>query len=119
MIDVVDVPPEPVPEPVAPREIQHEALTALEQTRIEGHAAGLVVLATGLGKTWLAAFDTACPQFRRVLFVAHREEILSQSRDVFRRVQPDADLGLFNAEEKQPDAQIVFASIQTIASRLA
>ena len=118
MIDVVDVPPEPVPEPVVPREIQKEALTALEQTRIEGHAAGLVVLATGLGKTWLAAFDTARPQYRRVLFVAHREEILRQSRDVFRRVQPDADLGLFNADEKQPDAEIVFGSIQTIAARL-
>ncbi len=119
VIDIVDVPAEPVPEPVAPREIQHEALTALERTRIEGHAAGLVVLATGLGKTWLAAFDTARPQYRRVLFVAHREEILRQSRDVFRRVQPDADLGLFNADEKQPDAHTVFASIQTIASRLA
>ena len=59
VIDVIDVPDEPIPEPVAPREVQQEALTALEQTRIEGHAAGLVVLATGLGKTWLAAFDTA------------------------------------------------------------
>ncbi len=117
-VDVVDVPPEPIPEPVAPREIQIEALTALEQTRIEGYAAGLVVLATGLGKTWLAAFDTARPQYRRILFVAHREEILSQSRDVFRRVQPDADLGLFNGDEKQPDAQILFASIQTITARL-
>ena len=37
---------------------------------------------------------------------------------MFRRVQPDADLGLFNADEKEPDAQIVFASIQTIAARL-
>ena len=43
-------------------------------------------MATGLGKTWLAAFDTARPQFRRVLFVAHREEILRQSLDVFRQV---------------------------------
>ncbi len=118
VIDVIDVPPEPVPEPVAPREVQSEALAALEQTRIDGHTAGLVVLATGLGKTWLAAFDTARPQYRRVLFVAHREEILRQSRDVYRRVQPDADLGLFYGEEKQADARILFASIQTMTSRL-
>ena len=86
---VVELDEAPV-QPVQPRPIQREALTALEQTRLAGHRAGLVVMATGLGKTWLAAFDTARPQFGRVLFVAHREEILRQSRDVFRQVQPDA-----------------------------
>lgn len=35
-----------------------EALTALDPSRKNGHRAGLVVLVTGLGKTWLAAFDT-------------------------------------------------------------
>jgi superfamily II DNA or RNA helicase/diadenosine tetraphosphate (Ap4A) HIT family hydrolase len=110
---------EPPVQPVEPRPIQREALTALEETRGAGHRAGLVVMATGLGKTWLAAFDSARPQFRRVLFVAHREEILRQSRDVFRRVQPDGDLGLYFGEEKDPDARIVFASVQTLARRLA
>src|SRR5205823_5953058 len=84
-----------------------------------GHAAGLVVMATGLGKTWVAAFDTARPSFRRVLFVAHRDEILRQSRDVFRAVQPDADLGLFTGTEKHPAARAVFASVQTPARHLA
>ena len=106
------------PQPPAPRPVQREALDALEQTRLAGHAAGLVVMATGLGKTWLAAFDTARPQFRRILFVAHRDEILRQSRDVFRRVQPDADLGLFTGTEKNPGARVVFASVQTLAGRL-
>ena len=115
---VVEVAEAPV-QPVEPRPIQREALVALEQTRAAGHRAGLVVMATGLGKTWLAAFDSARPQFRRVLFVAHREEILRQGRDVFRRVQPDGDLGLYFGEEKNPDARIVFASVQTLARRLA
>ena len=84
-----------------------------------GFRRGLVVMATGLGKTWLAAFDTARPQFRRVLFVAHREEILRQSLDVFRRVQPDADLGLYYGGEKQPDARVLFASVQTLAAEPA
>src|SRR5207302_9701080 len=53
---------EPVQAP-EPRPIQREALDALEQTRLAGFVAGLVVMATGLGKTWLAAFDTARPQF--------------------------------------------------------
>src|SRR3954451_6654827 len=114
---VIELEEAPV-QPVEPRPIQREALAALEQTRIAGHRAGLVVMATGLGKTWLAAFDTARPQFRRVLFVAHREEILRQSRDVFRRVQPDGDFGLYYGEERRPEARVVFASVQTLARRL-
>ena len=110
--------PEPPATPPAPRPVQREALAALEQTRLQGFRRGLVVMATGLGKTWLAAFDTARPQFRRVLFVAHREEILRQSLDVFRRVQPDADLGLYYGGEKQPDARILFAGVQTLAGNL-
>jgi len=114
----VGVEPEPPATSPAPRIVQQEALAALEQTRLAGFRRGLVVMATGLGKTWLAAFDTARPQFRRVLFVAHREEILHQSLDVFRRVQPDADLGLYYGGEKQPDARAVFASVQTLAGNL-
>jgi superfamily II DNA or RNA helicase/diadenosine tetraphosphate (Ap4A) HIT family hydrolase/HKD family nuclease len=110
--------PEPPATPPAPRPVQREALAALEQTRLQGFRRGLVVMATGLGKTWLAAFDGARPQFRRVLFVAHREEILRQSLDVFRRVQPDADLGLYYAGAKQPDARVLFAGVQTIAANL-
>ena len=110
--------PEPAAVPPAPRPVQIAALAALAQTRIDGYRAGLVVMATGLGKTWLAAFDTARPAFRRILFIAHREEILRQSLEVFRRVQPDADLGLYHGGQKQPDARIVFASVQTLARNL-
>ena len=82
------------PAPMAvPHFIQQQALEALEETRKEGYSAGLVVLATGLGKTWLSAFDSDRPEFRRVLFVAHREEILNQAIDNFRCVRPNASLG--------------------------
>ncbi len=93
--NVTGVVQEPPAEPATPRPLQQEALAALEQTRLQGFQRGLVVMATGLGKTWLAAFDVARPQFRRVLFVAHREEILRQALEVFRRVQPTAGLGLY------------------------
>jgi superfamily II DNA or RNA helicase/diadenosine tetraphosphate (Ap4A) HIT family hydrolase/HKD family nuclease len=109
---------EPLATPPAARPVQREALTALEQTRLERFRRGLVVMATGLGKTWLAAFDTARPQFRRVLFVAHREEILRQSLEVFRQVRPEADLGLYFGGEKHPDASVLFASVQTLAGNL-
>jgi superfamily II DNA or RNA helicase/diadenosine tetraphosphate (Ap4A) HIT family hydrolase len=110
--------PEPPATPPAPWPLQREALAALEQTRLQGFRRGLVVMATGLGKTWLAAFDTARPQFRRVLFVAHREEILRQSLEVFRRAQPDADLGLYYGGEKHQGARVLFAGVQTLAGNL-
>ncbi|MCY4629767.1 MAG: DEAD/DEAH box helicase family protein [bacterium] len=112
-------PDEPPMQPVTPWSIQAEALAALERTRGDGFDRAFVVMATGLGKTWLAAFDSARPEFRRVLFVAHREEILRQSRDVFRRVRPAADLGLFFGDEKTGDAEAVFASVQTLHRHLA
>ena len=70
-----------------PSPIQVEALQALARSRTDGYRRGLVVLATGLGKTWLAAFDAQQMGSRRVLFVAHREEILNQAAETFLRIQ--------------------------------
>ena len=108
-VDLETEKPAPPPEPHG---IQKEALAALEKTRAAGNRAGLVVLATGLGKTWLSAFDSA--SFGRVLFVAHREEILRQALATFRRIRPEARLGLYSGAEKQPDADVLFASVQTL-----
>lgn len=106
---VSDEPTAPAPEPHL---IQQAALTALSAARRAGRRAGLVVLATGLGKTWLAAFDSR--PFARVLFVAHREEILTQAMASFRRIRPEARFGRFDGAEKDEGAEILFASIQTI-----
>ena len=103
---------EPVTPPPEPHAIQLAALKALADTRQAGHRAGLVVLATGLGKTWLAAFDSR--SFARVLFVAHRDEILTQAMASFRRIRPEARFGRFDGAEKNADAEVLFASIQTI-----
>lgn len=100
-----------VPEP---HDVQREALRELDRTRAEGTRATLVVLGTGLGKTWLSAFDSNRPEFKRVLFVAHREEILSQALQTFRAIRPTAILGSYTGTEKAPDADVLFASIQTL-----
>lgn len=111
---VAPEPPVPVP---SPHEVQAEALQALDQTRQAGNGAGLVVLATGLGKTWLAAFDSAQANARRVLFVAHREEILDQAIRTFRTIRPNAVLGKYTGTERHLDADCVFASVQTLGRR--
>jgi superfamily II DNA or RNA helicase/diadenosine tetraphosphate (Ap4A) HIT family hydrolase/HKD family nuclease len=102
----------------APSEIQREAMDALEQSRAAGFGAGLVVLATGLGKTWLAAFDSLRPQFGRVLFLAHREELLRQAMAVFRVAQPTRTTGMLMAETDESHADVVFASLPTLVRRL-
>jgi superfamily II DNA or RNA helicase/HKD family nuclease len=106
------VQPEVAPPP-APHGIQQEALQALQSAREAGDRAGLIVLATGLGKTWLSAFDSLA--FHRVLFVAHREEILEQALRTFRRIRPDAALGRYMGAQRDKEADILFASVQTLS----
>jgi HKD family nuclease len=113
----VEVPVEPPAAPPAPNAVQSEALAALEETRRVGNRSGLVVMATGLGKTWLAAFDTNRTEFRRVLFVAHREEILTQAMQTFRRIRPAAEIGVYAGGNYLADKELVFASIQTLSRR--
>ncbi len=114
-IEPSEVREEPTTPPPKPHHIQREALEALGATRTAGNSAGLVVLATGLGKTWLSAFDTEQGNFTRVLFVAHREEILDQARRTFRRIRPTAHLGLFTGKSKAPTADVLFASVQALS----
>ncbi|RLJ17526.1 helicase [bacterium endosymbiont of Escarpia laminata] len=111
---VVSGEPEEEPLPATPTEIQAEALLALQATRIAGYRRGLVVLATGLGKTWLAAFDVQQIKAKRVLFVAHREEILMQAEDTFARIQPEASIGYYKGNVRDSEADFIFASIQTL-----
>ncbi|OBA95582.1 restriction endonuclease subunit R [Mycolicibacterium fortuitum] len=114
VVEVIEA-PEVLPEP---RPIQQEALAALTATRANGFRAGMVTIATGLGKTWLAAFDASQMGVARVLFIVHRDEILKQSRDVFRQVMPTATMGLYTGDDKQPDADFVFATVQTMSRYL-
>ena len=124
-IDTYEARRKPAPEPITfkqknddpapePTEIQREALTALMQSRFQGFKRGLVVLATGLGKTWLAAFDCQQALARRILFVAHREEILMQAASTFLRIKPQASIGFFTGKRRDSNVDILCASIQTL-----
>ncbi len=95
-----------------PRGAQIEALYALEASRAEGAVKGLVQAATGVGKTYLAAFDSA--GYEHVLFVAHREEILNQAALSFRNVRKSNDYGFFNRKRKDTENAVIFASVATL-----
>jgi superfamily II DNA or RNA helicase len=110
---------------IAPYSYQQEILDRLEAERtVRGYTRNLVVAATGTGKTVISALDYK--RFRkqnpgkpcRLLFVAHREEILKQSLYTFRAVLKDANFGeLFVGSYKPESVDNLFLSIQTFNSQ--
>ena len=110
---------------ILPYSYQQEILDKLEAERkVRGFYNNLVVAATGTGKTVVSALDYK--RFRkenadkpcRLLFVAHREEILKQSLYTFRAVLKDANFGdLFVGKYKPEDVDNLFISIQTFNSQ--
>ena len=98
--------------PVFPRDAQIDALYALKKSREQGDQKALIHAATGIGKTYLAAFDSV--GFNKVLFVAHREEILKQASESFRRIRPQDEQGFFNKARKDTDRSIIFASVSSL-----
>ena len=110
---------------ILPYSYQQEILDKLEAERaVRGHNRNLVVAATGTGKTVISALDYKrfCKQHPgkpcRLLFVAHREEILKQSLYTFRAVLKDANFGeLLVGNYKADSIEHLFISIQTFNSQ--
>jgi superfamily II DNA or RNA helicase/HKD family nuclease len=107
---------------VRPYPHQEAILEALESERtVHDRHRNLVVAATGTGKTVVAALDYArlraiLPR-DRLLFVAHRKEILEQSRRTYREVQVDGTFGeIYVGGERPQRWEHVFASVQSLAS---
>ncbi len=98
---------------------QERLLEQIELSRRDGHRRNLLVSATGTGKTVMAAVDYARLKARlpraRLLFVAHREEILAQSRATFAHAMRDGNFGEFWVGGDRPVIfDHVFASIQSL-----
>ena len=108
---------------IQPYYYQKEMLENLQVEReIFGRYRNLLVAATGVGKTVISAFDFK--RFRkenggraRLLFVAHREEILQQSRDTFRAILKDHNFGDLLVGGNSPSSfEHLFISIQSFNS---
>lgn len=102
-----------------PEPFQERLLELIALARQQGHHRNLLVAATGTGKTVMAAVDYArlredLPR-ARLLFVAHREEILNQSLATFRYALRDASFGeLWVGKNHPTNFEHVFASIQSL-----
>lgn len=105
-------------EQVKPNQAQIEALSCLAQLRDRGERRAAVIAATGVGKTYLAAFDVLRSRARTALYVSHRLEHLLQAYRTFSRVfGPDRTLGVVGGGRDQPEADIVFATVASLARR--
>jgi superfamily II DNA or RNA helicase/HKD family nuclease len=100
---------------IQPRPAQIAAMEALEQTIEYQYDKAMIVMATGLGKTYLAGFFAL--KFTRVLFIAHREEILHQAQISFKQIMPERTVGLYNGQSKDTVSDCIFASIDTLGMR--
>lgn len=100
---------------IVPRFAQKTALEALYHTMEEEYDKAMIVMATGLGKTYLAAFFAR--EFKRVLFIAHREELLFQAKKSFQQVMPERNYGIYNGKIKEAQTDSVFASIYTLSMK--
>lgn len=107
------------PTEVRPYPFQERLLEQIEISRTRGYHRNLLVAATGTGKTVMAALDYQRLRARlpraRLLFVAHREEILTQSKATFAHALRDASFGeLWVGGRRPDDYEHVFASIQSL-----
>ena len=106
---------------IIPYHFQQEILDKLEADRkLHKRYRNLVVAATGTGKTVVAAFDykRSATEHRRLLFVAHREEILKQSRGIFRTILRNQNFGELLVGNHEPDhLEQLFVSIQSFNAR--
>src|SRR5216110_2156400 len=99
------------------RAYQSEALNAVCDAYRSGKRRVLVSLPTGTGKTVVFAhFPSVLKMKKRLLVLAHREELLLQAEEKFRAADPSLKVGLERAEAYvAPDAQVVIASVPTLA----
>lgn len=98
---------------IEPIKFQVPALYELSKTREEGYKKAMIVVGTGLGKTYLSAFDTM--GFNRILFVAHRDEILRDAQKTFETIYGShKTYGFFNGYQKDIGKDITFASVTTL-----
>lgn len=102
---------------LALRDYQTEALAALDADWATGLQRVAVVLPTGLGKTVVFAhlISRALAEGRRPVVLVHREELAQQAAEKIRSVAPGVTVGVVKAERDQVDADVVVASVPTLA----
>lgn len=100
---------------ITPNKIQQEALKALAKLQQNNKHKALLISATGTGKTYLSAFAVKKVNPKRLLFLAHREQILKQACKTFAKIIPDIQYGILSANHKDFHKPYLFATINMLS----
>lgn len=104
---------------IMPNAMQRKALKELRRYRDMGINKALIVAATASGKTFLSAFDARNFDAKRLLFIVHRDTILEDAKNTFQKVfMSRRTYGLFTGQEKNLEANFIFATNVTMAMHL-
>ena len=113
------------PDVIKPRPHQIAAIEELARLRNRGENRALAIMASGLGKTYLAAFDSLRFQGTlgkpiRVLYLSHQGVILEQASQSFKRVYgAKRRFGRFDGEVRDRAAELLFATFQSMHENLS
>lgn len=104
---------------IQPNQMQGDALLALDFVRAEGAERAVIISATGTGKTMLSALEVRAVNPSRLLFIAHREQILDRTIVEFQKVLGgnSSDYGKLSGTSKQIESRYVFATIQSLSKK--
>lgn len=102
---------------IVPNKMQQAALKELQNLLDSGEKRGLVVSATGTGKTYLGAFAVKKFRPKKFLYVVHREQIAKKALESFYQVigGKRQDYGMLTGNRQDLAAKYVFATIQTLS----
>ena len=100
---------------ITPNKMQQEALEALAKLQQNNKHKALLISATGTGKTYLSAFAVKKANPKRLLFLAHREQILKQACKTFAKIIPDIQYGILSANHKDFHKPYLFATINMLS----
>ena len=100
---------------IAPNKMQQEALKALAKLQQDNKQKALLISATGTGKTYLSAFAVKKANPKRLLFLAHREQILKQACKTFAKIIPDIQYGILSANHKDFHKPYLFSTINMLS----
>ncbi|NFS30454.1 DUF3427 domain-containing protein [Clostridium botulinum] len=99
-----------------PNKMQVAAIQSLNKLRENGENKGLLISATGTGKTYLSAFELRNYNPNKALFIVHREQIAKQALNSFKNIFGDTrSMGILSGTSKDLDKDFIFCTVQTLS----
>lgn len=101
---------------LVPNKMQVAFITNLKEIYAKGEKKALLISATGTGKTYASAFAARELEFKKVLFLVHRKEIINQAMKAYKNVLlNDVSYGIFSGSQLDYDSDYIFAMVQTLS----